>query len=83
MIIPTTKNAFDNIDSIIRKNYPALFEDPEVKIVDFVFWDCANNKEIPEKELVKVQEWINVHHCHDFSVVIYLNNNIIGYKLAV
>jgi hypothetical protein len=71
----------DALTDIIRVNYPHLLEGRT--IVDYVFWNCSTNTEIPFKDLDVVKNYITMHSIRDFTLVIYFNDNTIGYRLKV
>jgi hypothetical protein len=72
----------ETLTEIIRTNYPHLL-DGDTKIIDYCFWDAANNKELPVKKLEQVNSFRLSHNNLDLVLVIYFSDNTIGYRLKI
>ena len=68
------------ITEFVRKAYPHLL-DNGTTVIDYCFWDCAANKELPVKDLDAVNNYKNTHNIKDLVLVIYFSDNTIGYRL--
>lgn len=70
------------ITEIIRKNYPHLL-DNDTTIIDYCFWDCTTNRELPVKDLDAVNYYKTAYNIKDLVLVIYFSDNTIGYRLKI
>jgi len=70
------------ITNSVYANYPHLLAD-NVSIVDYCFWDCLSNTEIPVKEMKEVKNYLTSNGIVDFTLVIFFSDNTIGYRLKI
>jgi hypothetical protein len=70
------------ITNSVHANYPHLLAN-NVSVVDYCFWDCVQNCELPVRELAEVKPYLISKGIIDFTLVIFFSDNTIGYRLKI
>ena len=70
------------ITNSVHANYPHLLA-AKNHLVDYCFWDCVRNCELPVRELAEVKPYLISKGIVDFTLVIFFSDNTIGYRLKI